>query len=244
MTCRQEVLSAARTLAAKSPDATFTAAQIVTEMRSRGTRYPDSTIRTHVVAAMCINAPDNHAVKYPDLVRVRPGRYALVGEAAPDLAAVAAATTQTQSAAEPLDPGESSTQREAEAVILGELSAHLGLALLPRRIHLSDGAWVDIDGVHDDPFVLVEAWAHQGPPKSAQRNKVLGDALKLQHVAADLDRPARLILCFADQAAAAPFKGASWYAGALRRIGIEVFCVRLPDTWVARIQEAQARQFR
>jgi len=243
MTCRQEVLSAARTLAAASADGTFTPAQVLVEMHRLGTRYPDSTIRTHITSAMCINAPDNHAVKYPDLVRISHGRYALA-DAATATSQIDASDPAADPAAEPLDPGESSVQQEAERIILGELGRHLGANLEPRRIHLSDGAWVYVDGYNADPLILVEAWAHQGRPKAAQRNKVLGDALKLQHVAADLGTAARLILCFADPAAAAPFTGTSWYAGALRRLNIEVITVDLPEAWIRRIQEAQVRQYR
>lgn len=168
MTCRQAILSAARTLAASSPDGSFSAAQVIAEMRRRGSRYPDTTIRTHVVAAMCINAPDNHAVKYPDLIRVSHGRYTLADHTPTPAGDNTATLLPADTAAEPLDPGESSTQREAESVILQELSHRLGITLQPRRIHLSDGAWVDVDGFYADPLVLVEAWAHQGPHKAAQ----------------------------------------------------------------------------
>jgi hypothetical protein len=243
MTCRQEVLGAARTLAAASADGTFSPAQVVATMRALGTRYSESTIRTHITSSMCINAPDHHAVQYPDLVRIRYGRYALADEAV-STAHVDTSESAVDPAAEPLDPGESTAQQEAEHVILDQLGRHLGVALEPRRIHLTDGAWVDVDGYHADPLILVEAWAHQGRPKAAQRNKVLGDALKLHHVAADLDAPARLILCFADSAAAAPFTGASWYAGALRRLNIDIITVELPEAWTRRIREAQVRQYR
>jgi hypothetical protein len=41
--------------------------------------FKESTIRTHVVSRMCANAPENHAVVYADLERVRPGYYRLLG---------------------------------------------------------------------------------------------------------------------------------------------------------------------
>ena len=51
--------------------------EIVDHMARQGTRYRESTIRTHVTSRLCVDAPDHHAVRYPDLVRVERGRYRL-----------------------------------------------------------------------------------------------------------------------------------------------------------------------
>ena len=77
MTARDEVLAAARTLATRSSDGTFSIEDVVALMRREGTSYKESTIRTHVVSRMCANAPDNHAVTYRDLFRTDVGRYRL-----------------------------------------------------------------------------------------------------------------------------------------------------------------------
>ena len=55
-----------------------------------------------------------------------------------------------------------------------------------------------MDGGTDDPEnpLLVEAWAHQGPPKPAQRAKVLTDAFKLSFAATLHGRRPRLLLLF------------------------------------------------
>lgn len=141
-------------------------------------------------------------------------------------------------------PGDSSEQRDAEAILLAALGERLGVPLAPARVFLPDGSYVDVDGLGADPAVLVEAWAHQGSPKSAQRNKVLADALKLVHVASQLPVPHRKVLCLSDEEAARPFVGRSWYAGALRSMGVEVLVVPLPGPWRERILAAQARQYR
>lgn len=94
------------------------------------------------------------------------------------------------------------------------------------------------------PPVLVEVWAYQGQPKSAQRNKVLSDALKLQFVGDVLDGDYRLVLCLTDAAAAAPFVGRSWFADALQHAGIDVEVVAIPDDLKASIRAAQSRQYR
>lgn len=128
--------------------------------------------------------------------------------------------------------------------MLGLLSARLGVVLARRRVHLPDGSYADLDGLSDDPPVMVEAWAHQGPPIGGQRNKVLADALKLSHVAGQLGEGHRMVLCLSDPDAARPFLGRSWYAGALRTLGVEVAVVELDEEVRAGIRAAQARQRR
>jgi hypothetical protein len=140
--------------------------------------------------------------------------------------------------------GDSREQREAEPVMVAELSAELGVVLAPREIRLSDGSRVKVDGASGDLSVLCEAWAHQGRPKSAQRNKVIVDAFKLSHVARSLGTSPRLILLFSDDTACAPFTRSGWAAGALRTHGIELKVVPLPDDLRQRVVAAQARQFR
>ena len=77
MTCRDEVLKAAKFLSGGSPDVTFSPADIVRRMEKMGTSFSESTIRTHVVSKMCYQAPANHAARYDDLERVTRGRYRL-----------------------------------------------------------------------------------------------------------------------------------------------------------------------
>lgn len=55
MTCRDEILVAARALAGRAADSTFTIEDVISELRGRGSRYPDSTLRTHVASRMCTN---------------------------------------------------------------------------------------------------------------------------------------------------------------------------------------------
>ncbi|MGY1635441.1 hypothetical protein ACI78V_02160 [Geodermatophilus sp. SYSU D00742] len=76
-TCRDEILAALPPLARKSRDGTFTADEVVAALSSTGTRYSESTIRTHVTSRMCANAPDHHARTFDDLERVDRGRYRL-----------------------------------------------------------------------------------------------------------------------------------------------------------------------
>ena len=77
MGCREEVITAAKAVTARSEGDTFAAADIVREMQRRGTSYAESTIRTHVSSRMCSQAPAHHGTVYPDLERVDRRTYRL-----------------------------------------------------------------------------------------------------------------------------------------------------------------------
>jgi hypothetical protein len=76
-TARFEILASARKLAEQSVDGSFTLMQILTEMRGSGSRYTESTIRTHVTSRMCADAPVHHGTTYDDFQRLGDGRYRL-----------------------------------------------------------------------------------------------------------------------------------------------------------------------
>lgn len=143
-----------------------------------------------------------------------------------------------------ISPGDSREQREAELLMLRWLEQRLGLKLERRRIRFEDGTWLEVDGACDEPAVFVEAWAHQGAAKAAQKMKVVNDAFKLLAVRQLLGEGVRLILLFADEAAARPFRAGTWRSAALREAGIEVQVAELPDEVVTAIRAAQKRQFR
>jgi len=144
--------------------------------------------------------------------------------------------------------GDSAEQRRAERLMLdlleGQLHCHLER---PWRRSLPGGGRLEVDGGTDDPenALLVEAWAHQGRLKPAQRAKVLTDTFKLSFAATLLPRRPRLLLLFGDEEAVAPFRSLrSWPAAAIREAGIEVVVVKLPEEERARIRDAQRRQYR
>jgi hypothetical protein len=77
ITCREEILSRVRQMLQQNSRSEFTVQEAVDLMRTSGSTYAESTIRTHITSRMCANAPQNHAVKYGDLMRVRHGVYRL-----------------------------------------------------------------------------------------------------------------------------------------------------------------------
>lgn len=117
-------------------------------------------------------------------------------------------------------------------------------SLEKRRFRIPEGGWFEVDGHSESPPILCEAWAHIGPVKSAQKNKVMADAFKLLYASQFVDGQYRRILLFADQAAAEHFRGSSWMARALAANAIEVEIIDLaPETRILLLQ-AQQRQYR
>ena len=78
MTCRDEILTCANRIVSVKGCNEFTIAEILTCMRSEGTLYSESTIRTHITSRMCHNVPKHHGTTYDDLERVERGVYRLV----------------------------------------------------------------------------------------------------------------------------------------------------------------------
>lgn len=78
MTCREELLHVTRSLAGRTGRQVFRLSELLLAMFQAGSRYSESTIRTHVVSRCCRNAPENHAVTYDDFERVGRGLYRLV----------------------------------------------------------------------------------------------------------------------------------------------------------------------
>ena len=137
---------------------------------------------------------------------------------------------------------DSSVQREAQLMMLEQLGDELDCTLaIDDRI----GA-MEIDGVSQSPPILVETWAHQGPPRGGQYHKVMNDAFKLiyaRSIFKGAEQPKlRLMLAFADARAAAPFCGKSWRAQALDAAGIEVRVVDLPEVVRVGLRHTQEAQ--
>ena len=82
--CRDEIRDVVRLLLAQNAGDTFTLDQVVTEMPGRGSRFSESTIRTHVTSRMRANSPDHHARVYGDFERVDRGVYRLRSQSADD----------------------------------------------------------------------------------------------------------------------------------------------------------------
>lgn len=77
-TCRDEIISAVRTITQQKGDNCFTIGEILDFLKQRNSIYSESTIRTHITSKLCANAPDHHSVVYDDLERIGRGKYKLL----------------------------------------------------------------------------------------------------------------------------------------------------------------------
>jgi len=144
----------------------------------------------------------------------------------------------------PTAPGDSLEQQDAEGLTIGLLGENLGVTLSKKRFELPAGGWLEIDGYCESPRILCEAWAHVGRTKSAQKFKVMSDAMKLLYAASLGPHSEKRIIVFADEEAASHFIGRSWMAQALKAHGIEIQVVSLPEEIREKIRKAQERQYR
>jgi len=142
--------------------------------------------------------------------------------------------------------GDSQEQRAAESVMLAELSLVVGVALQPRPFRHPSGARVELDGASEDLTVLAECWAHQGPAKVAQKNKLVNDAMKLHWIARTMPhhQARRLILCVSDETAVRHLRGRSWQGQAIADLGVKIVVVELPKDVAEAVAAAQKRQYR
>ncbi len=77
MTVRAEILRAMRILEGKFGGDTFQLKVIRQQVLSQDSTLNVNSINTHIGSFMCANAPKNHAIQYPDLIRVGHGLYRL-----------------------------------------------------------------------------------------------------------------------------------------------------------------------
>lgn len=75
MGCREEILACIEAIERSTGKRRFTPDEVVNRMRESGSRYAESTIRTHIISRLCMNAPANHAKRYKDLERIGDGLY-------------------------------------------------------------------------------------------------------------------------------------------------------------------------
>ena len=141
-------------------------------------------------------------------------------------------------------PRESKEQQDAEKWLITNFSKKTGVVLAKRRVYLDDRKWVEVDGFSASPPSLCEAWAHIGPPKSAQKNKVMADALKLLFVDSFLGTNSKRTLLLCDGEAARPFQGVGWRGLCLARYGITVEIIEVPLEIRTKVIAAQKRQYR
>lgn len=134
----------------------------------------------------------------------------------------------------------SRVQQDAESVILDAASELLGCGpLTPRRVTLSNGVHVEVDGVSADEGVFAEAYARQGALRGAQLKKIAQDILKLamaRRVRGEVD----VVIVFASQEAHDSIRG--WLRHAADSFGVRLLVVDIAEEWREKIRKAQRGQ--
>ena len=251
MTARQDLLQAARSLTATG-HAEFSPAQLIDEARRRGSTYPDSTLRTHIVGPMCANSPDNHAVKWGDLVRIGHGRYRLANQStgpAPTLSEVPPRrVAQPEDSTEPseVDPHEEwHWEGNVQAAVVTHLAAN-GWQIRSVADTASRQHGYDIDAVRNGRRLLVEVKGFpsdrytrgpkRGQPKptspNVQARHWYASAVLTGLLARDDDPDANVVLAFP---AFETYRSlAQRTRASLSTTGINVWLVRRDGTVTAR----------
>jgi hypothetical protein len=98
-----------------------------------------------------------------------------------------------------------------------------------------------VDAASPDRRVLAEIFARQGALKGGQQKKVAIDTLKLLTVRRE-HPDTKLVIAFADTAAAAYATGGGWLAQALRTWDVDIEIVDIPQNLRDEILAAQAGQ--
>ena len=75
MTARKEILEAVDFITKERSNRQFEIGEVLQLLKSRGTIYKESTIRTHIVSRCCVNSPNHHGSVYKDFDRVGKGIY-------------------------------------------------------------------------------------------------------------------------------------------------------------------------
>jgi len=133
-------------------------------------------------------------------------------------------------------------QQTAESYILDILNKDEELNLKSKRLALSNGASVQLDGFDEEKGVICEIYARIGKLKGSQPDKVASDFLKMLLVEKDRKRSLKKVFCFASLEASSYLSGKAWLAYAARDYDIEIKTVKIPEEVEEFIKRAQKRQ--
>lgn len=152
MTCREEVLAAFEALHTRTGFVDFAPAEVLAEMRARGSGYQTTTIRTHVTA---------HMVEDQSLIRSGRGRYRLARHRdRPDMQP-------------PSEAGSGEAGRIAEDTVKAALKAHLESEGWTVTVAWGRERGIDIDARRGAERLIVEAKG-EAPAGPQQVNYFLG----------------------------------------------------------------------
>lgn len=112
--------------------------------------------------------------------------------------------------------------------------------LIKKKLKIDKKTFIEIDGYLEKPRTFVEIWARIGAPKSAQKQKIDSDILKILF-AEKVFGSAEKVLLFVDEAAMQPFskKSKRWIAKAIQHFGFQLKLVEIPPKLRNKIKKSQ-----
>jgi hypothetical protein len=141
MSARDEILQAIEQIERRSGQDTFTMLNVLAEMRRTGTRYAESTIRTHICSHMCVDAPGE--ALYPDLERLGLGLYRRLRDGEP--------------AASPPKPQADQSGPIAEDEVKRAVAAHLEAQGFSVQVAWGGARGIDIEARRGAERLVLEA---------------------------------------------------------------------------------------
>jgi hypothetical protein len=141
-------------------------------------------------------------------------------------------------------PGSSEVQQRVEPIAMSYLATELGVALGARQITIGDRASIRVNGASGDNAVLVELNTHIGPLKGSQPHKLTADAFKLIWAGSRLGSTRLVLAVVGVEAERYLQRPNAWLTAALADNHVEVMRVRLAESVVDSIVEAQKKQYR
>lgn len=144
-----------------------------------------------------------------------------------------------------LHSSNSEVQLNAHSSILKIFNHQKKTKLISVDDYSIEGKHFQVDGYSENPPILCEIFARIGKMKSAQRDKVCKDILKMLLIEKLSNKKFKKYIVFADSETYNSFlTEKSWYQGLNNAIGIEFYFVNLSKSLKQKIKAAQIKQYR
>lgn len=137
-----------------------------------------------------------------------------------------------------------STEQQVAEIYLGDMAEEwLGCELdRGAKIWIADGVHIKPDLFSERENIICEVYAHIGKLKVGQQHKISQDILKMILLDKCTGKTYRKLIIIADEKVENQLKGLSFIAESIRRFGIEIKRIELPEDIKKSVCQAQKRQ--
>lgn len=134
-------------------------------------------------------------------------------------------------------------QQSAEIYIASIVEKWLGSSLdRNAKVILSGGVYIEPDLYSEKDKIICEIFAHIGPLKGGQKQKISQDILKMLLLEKSKATTYRKVIVVADDRVEKYLNGKSFISESVRQFEIEIKKVNLPDEMFVNVSNAQLRQ--